>query len=313
MASEALHGNRSHFAAFIHEEKPHPGQVTSARRIAEILADSRLALEHSQVLGLSDALEDRTYQRLNRTIQDRYSIRCAPHVIGVLRDTIDWARRWIEIEINSSNDNPLFDTAGATVHSGGNFYGGHVVQAMDALKTAVANVADLLDRQLELLVDEKFNNGLTANLIAPVQADQWAAGLHHGFKGMQLACSAITAEALKSCTPASIFSRSTEAHNQDKVSMSPIAARDARTITELVQEVAAIHLLAACQAADIRGAGQLASRSRSVHELIRSVAPFVDTDRRLDTDIQAVLRLIHSGELVAACQSEEERKEQTCA
>ncbi|MFJ2581797.1 histidine ammonia-lyase [Kitasatospora aureofaciens] len=309
LASEGLNGNRSHFNAFIHEEKPHPGQITSARRVAEILADSGLALEHSQVLGLSDALEDRGYQRLTRTIQDRYSIRCAPHVIGVLRDTIDWARRWIEIEINSSNDNPLFDVAGGTVHSGGNFYGGHVVQAMDALKVAVANVADLLDRQLELLVDEKFNNGLTPNLIAPVQADEWAAGLHHGFKGMQLACSAITAEALKNTNPVSVFSRSTEAHNQDKVSMSPIAARDARTIVDLVQEVVAIHLLAACQAVEIRGAGQLATRSRAVHDLVRTVAPFVDTDRRMDVDIQAVLRLIRSGELVDAARSEEERKE----
>ncbi|WP_256178297.1 HAL/PAL/TAL family ammonia-lyase [Kitasatospora aureofaciens] len=309
LASEGLNGNRSHFNAFIHEEKPHPGQITSARRVAEILADSGLALEHSQVLGLSDALEDRGYQRLTRTIQDRYSIRCAPHVIGVLRDTIDWARRWIEIEINSSNDNPLFDVAGGTVHSGGNFYGGHVVQAMDALKVAVANVADLLDRQLELLVDEKFNNGLTPNLIAPVQADEWAAGLHHGFKGMQLACSAITAEALKNTNPVSVFSRSTEAHNQDKVSMSPIAARDARTIVDLVQEVVAIHLLAACQAVEIRGAGQLATRSRAVHDLVRTVAPFVDTDRRMDADIQAVLRLIRSGELVDAARSEEERKE----
>ncbi|MFJ9691394.1 histidine ammonia-lyase [Kitasatospora sp. NPDC101183] len=309
LASEGLHGNRSHFNAFIHEEKPHPGQVTSARRIAEILTDSGLALEHSQVLGLSDALEDRGYQRLTRTIQDRYSIRCAPHVIGVLRDTIDWARRWIEIEINSSNDNPLFDVAGATVHSGGNFYGGHVVQAMDALKVAVANVADLLDRQLELLVDEKFNNGLTPNLIAPVQADEWAAGLHHGFKGMQLACSAITAEALKNTNPVSVFSRSTEAHNQDKVSMSPIAARDARTIVELVQEVTAIHLLAACQAVEIRGADLLATRSRTVHDLVRTVAPFVDTDRRMDADIQGVLRLIRSGELVDAARSAEERKE----
>src|SRR5439155_16547928 len=135
---------------------------------------------------------------------------CAPHVIGVLRDTVDWARTWIETEINSSNDNPLFDVEAGDVYSGGNFYGGHVVQAMDSLKVAVANVADLLDRQLELLVDEKFNNGLTPNLIPPVRDDDWQAGLNHGFKGMQIACSAITAEALKSANPVSVFSRSTE-------------------------------------------------------------------------------------------------------
>ena len=99
----------------------------------------------------------------------------------------DVVERWIGVEINSSNDNPLFDTSREEVHSGGNFYGGHVVQAMDSLKVAVANIADLLDRQVELMVDEKFNNGLTPNLIPPVRDDDWQAGLNHGFKGMQIA------------------------------------------------------------------------------------------------------------------------------
>lgn len=299
LTSEALLGNRGHFAPFIHQNKPHPGQVTSAHRIASMLRDSGLALDHSQVLELNDPLGERGYQRLDRTIQDRYSLRCAPHVIGVLRDTIDWATRWIEIEINSSNDNPLFDAHERTVHSGGNFYGGHVAQAMDALKVAAANVADLLDRQLALLVDEKFNNGLTPNLVPRVAEDDWAAGLHHGFKGMQLACSAITAEALKHTMPASVFSRSTESHNQDKVSMSPIAARDARTVIELVEEVAAIHLLAACQAVELRNSGLMSTATRRIHDLVREAVPFTDEDRPMDGDISRVLGLIREESLPA--------------
>ncbi|MEU9349069.1 aromatic amino acid ammonia-lyase [Streptomyces sp. NPDC048278] len=295
MASEALLGNRGHFAAFVHEAKPHPGQLAGAELIAQLLADSRLALPHSQVLDLNDPLDDAGFQHLRRSIQDRYSIRCAPHVIGVLTDTATWATRWLSVEINSSNDNPLFDVDGGTVHSGGNFYGGHVAQAMDSLKTAAANIADLLDRQVQLLVDEKFNNGLTPNLIVPAEQDSWEAGLHHGFKGMQLACSAVTAEALKGTNPASVFSRSTEAHNQDKVSMAPIAARDARTVVGLVEEVAAIHLLTACQALDLRGAELMGSRTRAAYDLIRTRAPFVDTDRRMDADITAVVALIRSG------------------
>ena len=197
LASEATLGNRSHFHAFIHQQKPHAGQRASARFIAGLLDDSHLALEHSQVAALNDPLEQRGYQRLRRSIQDRYSIRCAPHVTGVLRDTLSFVESWIETEINSSNDNPLFDIAEEQVHSGGNFYGGHVAQAMDALKIATASVADLLDRQVELMVDEKFNNGLTPNLIPRTADHDWDAGLHHGFKGMQIACSAITAEALE--------------------------------------------------------------------------------------------------------------------
>jgi histidine ammonia-lyase/phenylalanine ammonia-lyase len=183
------------------------------------------------------------------------------------------------------------------VQSGGNFYGSHITQAMDSLKIAVANLCDLIDRQLELVVDEKFNAGLTPNLIPFFDEDSPEAGLHHGFKGMQLCCSAMTAEALKLSNPASVFSRSTEAHNQDKVSMGSIAARDARSIIELAQNVAAIHLLAVCQALDLRGAQKASPKTRAAHELVRSRVPFLDGDRRMDTDIKEIVDLIRSGEL----------------
>lgn len=300
MTSEAVLGNRGHFAPFVHENKPHPGQVASAKTIAGLLADSELALDHSQIVDLSGGRGDQHYAELTRSIQDRYSLRCAPHVVGVLRDTVTWATNWLEIEINSSNDNPLFDTLGHEVHSGGNFYGGHVAQSMDSLKTAVANIADLLDRQLEHIVDEKFNNGLTPNLIPRFEPGEWRAGLHHGFKGMQIACSAITAEALKNSAPASVFSRSTEAHNQDKVSMSAIAARDAMNVVRLTEEVAAIHLLALCQALELRGVGGSSSLVRAAYELIRKEASSLVDDRAMDADIEAVLALIRSGELTAA-------------
>jgi len=215
----------------------------------------------------------------------------------VLRDTIDWAKRWLTVEVNSSNDNPLFDVAEGIVHNGGNFYGGHVGQAMDALKTAVASVADLLDRQLELVVDEKFNNGLPPNLISLVASDSNEAGLHHGFKGMQIAASSLVAEALKNTMPATSFSRSTEAHNQDKVSMGTIAARDARTVIALTQQVAAIHLLALSQAADLRGDDVVNPAVRTARALVREVSPYVDVDRPMRDDIVRVAELVMSGDL----------------
>jgi phenylalanine ammonia-lyase len=296
MASEALLGNRGHFNAFIHEQKPHPGQVESARVIRNLLADSELALDSEEIFA-GDGLGGKEFLELDRQVQDKYSIRCAPHVSGALRDTLEWVRRWVEVEINSSDDNPLFDAASGRVQSGGNFYGSHITQAMDSLKIAVANLCDLMDRQLELVVDEKFNASLTPNLIPFCDEDSPEAGLHHGFKGMQLCCSAMTAEALKISNPASVFSRSTEAHNQDKVSMGSIAARDARSIIELAQNVAAIHLLAVCQALDLRGAQKASPKTRAVHELVRSRVPFLDGDRRMDTDIKEIVDLIRSGEL----------------
>lgn len=300
MTSEAVLGNRGHFTPFIHRVKPHRGQNASAAAIAGLLAESKLAMDHSQVLKLTGGLDGGDYAKLDRSIQDRYSIRCAPHVIGVLRDTLEWVTSWVTAEINSSNDNPLFDTAEGTVHSGGNFYGGHIAQAMDSLKTAVANVADLVDRQLEHIVDEKFNNGLTPNLIPWFDEDEWRAGLHHGFKGMQIACSAITAEALKQSTPAGIFSRSTEAHNQDKVSMSAIAARDALRVVGLTEEATAIHLLALCQALDLRGVQNSSPVIGRAHAIIRERVPTLDEDRAMEGDINATLDLMRTGQLVNA-------------
>jgi phenylalanine ammonia-lyase len=295
MASEALLGNRGHFDEFLFDAKPHAGIVTSGRHIRSILAGSQLALDSDQLAD--NGMNGDDYHELDRQIQDKYSIRCTPHVNGVLRDTLAWVRDWVETEINSSDDNPLFDVDGQRVRSGGNFYGGHMGQAMDALKVAVANVCDLLDRQLELLVDEKFNAGLTPNLIPRFDPAGPESGLHHGFKGMQLCCSAMTAEALKLSNPATIHSRSTECHNQDKVSMGSIAARDARGIVELAQNIAAIHLIATCQALELRGMEAASPTAREAVRLVRERVTFLDGDRRLDQDVEATVDLIASGAL----------------
>jgi histidine ammonia-lyase len=298
MAVEALRGNRGHYVAFLHEHKPHPGQLRSAGRIAAALADSALAQDHERILASNAPLSGRGVQDLERRVQESYSVRCAPHVTGVLHDTLAWVGPWLEVEINSANDNPLFDVDAGRVRSGGNFYGGHVGQAMDALKVAVASVADLLDRQLQLVVDAKYSNGLPANLVRPTGPAE--VGLHHGYKGMQIACSALTAEALKQAAPATVFSRSTEAHNQDKVSMGTIAARDARTVVELGHEVAAIHLHALCQALDLRGVERASAVTRRVHAAVRTLVPPLDDDRRMDRDIAALVELIRTGGLRTA-------------
>jgi histidine ammonia-lyase/phenylalanine ammonia-lyase len=294
MSCEALLGNRGHFNAFLFDQaKPHPGMVHSARNIRELLADSSLALDSDDIV--SHKLNGADFVELERQIQDRYSIRCTPHVNGVLRDVLSWVETWVGTEMNSSDDNPLFNVAGHRAESGGNFYGGHMGQAMDSLKVALANVCDLMDRQLELIVDEKFSHGLTPNLIPRFAPEHPEAGVHHGFKGMQLCCSAMTAEAMKLCNPATIHSRSTECHNQDKVSMGAIAARDARTIVELAQNIAAIHMIACCQALELRGVERCSPRTRQAFELVREQVPFLDGDRYMDEDIARVVEMIQAG------------------
>ena len=272
LAVLALRGNPAHFNERLFELKPHPGQMRVAGLIRAALGSAHWTRKDS-----SDP------------IQDPYSLRCAPHVIGVLADTLPWIRTLIENELNSANDNPLIDPEEDLVLHGGHFYGGHIAIAMDTLKTAVANVADLLDRQLALLVDVRTNRGLPANLSGAVSE---RAAVNHGFKAVQIATSAWTAEALKLCMPASVFSRSTECHNQDKVSMGTISARDAVRVLELTEQVTAAMLLAVVQGIGLRvenGELERSSLSPEVEAIFSSVReefPPLIEDRALDLTLR---------------------------
>jgi histidine ammonia-lyase len=230
MMTVALMGNANHFDEKLFSVKPHPGQMAVAAKIRGDLHTEELPRNSSR-------------------LQDRYSIRCAPHIIGVMADSLPWMRSFIENELNSANDNPIIDGEGEHVMHGGHFYGGHIAFVMDALKNCVANLADLLDRQMALLMDTKFNHGLPANLTG-ASADRMM--INHGFKAVQIGTSAWTAEALKHTMPASVFSRSTECHNQDKVSMGTIAARDCLRVLQLTEQVAAAALLASTQGLELR-------------------------------------------------------------
>ncbi|MCK9684294.1 HAL/PAL/TAL family ammonia-lyase [Scleromatobacter humisilvae] len=273
-------GNAHHFDEALFAVKPHAGQQRVAARIR---AD--LAIE-------SDKPAARNEQRL----QDRYSLRCAPHVVGVLEDALPFFRQLIENELNSANDNPIIDGEREQVLHGGHFYGGHIAFAMDSLKNAVANVADLLDRQLALLVDTRYNHGLPANLSG---ATGPRAAINHGLKALQISVSAWTAEALKQTMPASVFSRSTECHNQDKVSMGTIAARDCLRVLELTEQVCAAMLVAARQGVALRCAQDDVVPGAALQafqaDLERRVA-FVAEDRALDTDLIALLTAIRARE-----------------
>jgi histidine ammonia-lyase len=273
-------GNAHHYDPVIARAKPHPGQERIARKILGLLNSK------NNDTGLeATALE---------TLQDPYSIRCSPQILGVLLDALEWITRWVEIEANSANDNPLIDPDTGAVLMGGNFYGGHIVFAMDALKSALASAADMSDRQIALMVDPHVNRGLPADL---VRASGGETMYNHGFKAMSIASSALTAEALKATMPAASFSRSTESHNQDKVSMGTIGARDAERICDLLERVTAIHLLAAAQACDIRGNLETRPLIAEIIRRVRSMAGPVMADRPMDGDITALARAMADSDL----------------
>lgn len=270
MVSVAMHGNDFHFDEALFAVKPHLGQ----QQIAAWLRD--------------DLKADKPPRNSDR-LQDRYSLRCAPHVIGVVQDSLPWLRQMIENELNSANDNPIIDGDNERVLHGGHFYGGHIAMAMDTLKTGIANLADLLDRQMAQLMDYKFNNGLPFNLSG---AEGERKPINHGFKAVQIGISAWTAEALKHTMPASVFSRSTECHNQDKVSMGTIAARDCLRVLELTEQVAAASLLAATQGIEIRrrrgelDENHMSDRLKAICSSVLNEFEFVTEDRPLEKDLR---------------------------
>ena len=275
MTSLALRGNPEHFDEFIFAAKPHPGQAAVASYIRKDVANAPTNAER---------------------LQDRYSTRCAPHVIGVLADMLPTFKAMIETEINSANDNPLIDVReqGRVLH-GGNFYGGHIAFVMDSMKNLVANIADLLDRQMATLVDPKFSNGLPPNL-SGVEGPR--AAINHGLKAVQIGASAWTAEALKGTMPASVFSRSTESHNQDKVSMGTIAARDALRALQLTEQVATAQLFATTQALRLREREGILNHSHYSTDLqafldeVGASIPFILEDQPLEVFLRDVVTKI---------------------
>jgi histidine ammonia-lyase len=279
LSVEAMHGQSAHFDARLFAAKAHPGQVRCAAWVREDLG-----------------VGERPTARGSR-MQERYSIRCAPHIIGPLLDALAFSRGVLEIEINGASDNPLVDFETGDVLHGGNFYGGHLAMVADLLKTQLANLADLSERQLVLLNDPAQNGGLPENLVL-VEGPARAA--HHGFKAMEITASALTAEALKLTMPASVFSRSTESHNQDKVSMGTLAMFDLERVLELVESVQAIQLIACAQALECRtrlSGAVLAARPRAIWELVRSRVAATLEDRPMDADIDAARELANDEEL----------------
>ena len=216
-------------------------------------------------------------------------------MIGVLEDALPFFRDTIENELNSANDNPIIDPDLELVLHGGHFYGGHIAFAMDSLKNLVANLADLMDRQMALLVDARYNHGLPANLSG---ATGPRAAINHGLKALQISASAWTAEALKLTLPASIFSRSTECHNQDKVSMGTIAARDCLRVLELVEQVAAALLITARQGIALRQRVQpdlsMGTTLTDMYADLSARIELIEEDRALDRELVALVEAIRS-------------------
>ena len=276
---EVLLGDDTPVADFVHLSKPFSGQIQSAKNIKRKIEGSKLT--HGR-----DDRYDKFFADNDLNIQDNYSMRCAPQVLGVIRDNLEISKNWVEQEINSVNDNPLIDGVNKKIYTSGNFYGGYVAHAMDTLKICAGNLADLLDKEFALLVDHKFNRGLGENLKLSHEP------FYHGFKAMQITLSSLSADVMKNTTAASIFSRPTESLNQDKVSMGTTAANDFSKMIPDLYNMLSIAFIGMAQAVDIRGKDLVSPHLTNIYENIRKDVRPLYEDRRMDFDIEKVYTLI---------------------
>jgi histidine ammonia-lyase len=267
---------------YVHESKPFLGQVTTAANILEKCNDSKLTHK-------AFSRYENFHLQEEQNIQDRYSIRCAPQVLGVIRDNLDISKNWIQTEINGVNDNPLIDPIGEKIYTSGNFYGGYIAHAMDTLRICVGNLADLLDKEFALLIDHKFNKGLGESLKLNENST------HHAFKLIQVTLSSLSADILMNTNAASLYSRPTESLNQDKVSMGTTAARNFSKQLPDLANMLSIAFLGIAQAVDIRGYEKCSKHLQKCYDEVRKHVTKLEVDRRLDLDIQVVNRLLQEG------------------
>ena len=259
LAIEAMQAPDLPFHPWVHERKGHPGQIAVAAYLLAMLEGSR-------------------YTRASGG-QSCYSLRCPPQGLGQVWEALTDARPTIEREINSANDNPLIDPDTGTLYKAGNFYGGHIARLLDTWKLDFAAMATWGNAVVALLVDDRFNNGLPANLTP-------TPGVNSGFKGMQLSVTSLCCAVRQMASPSSIHSVPTEQYNQDVVSLGMHAAVTAMDALECLRNETAMVLLAAAQAVDLRGGPEkLGGGSRKAYAFVREVAAYQDTDRPMETEV----------------------------
>ena len=277
---EALEGSLQPFEDRIHQARPHPHQIECAEYI-------RRLLERSELVRVYDPYR----------VQDAYSLRCIPQVHGAVRDAVAYARRMVEIELNSADDNPLlfWEDGEPLALSGGNFHGEPVALAMDYLATAIADLGNISERRLARLLDPALNGGLLPAFLIE------EGGVNSGLMLLQSTAAALASENKVLAHPASVDNIPTSANTEDHVSMGTIAARQAREVTGNVETILALELMAAAQAIDFRRqkkALKLGKGTAPAYQAIRELVPFIEKDTVMYPYIEAVRQLVGSSALV---------------
>jgi len=271
MSLEAVRGTPAPFDPRIHDARPHAYQQRSAALLRTLLADSEIRESHREN---------------DPRVQDAYSLRCTPQVLGAVGEGLAFAERLVMTELNSATDNPL--VIDGEVLSGGNFHGQPIALALDVMGIVLATLAGLAERRLERVVNPDLSSGLPAFLARDP-------GLESGFMTPQIAAAALVAECRVLATPASVQSVPTEGNQEDVVPMGMTAAWKAGRILANAARIVAIELLAAAQGLDFlrplkpgRGVGGTLAA-------VRALVPPLERDRPLSRDIERIAEGVGGG------------------
>lgn len=290
---QALYGEPEVLCEQIHRARGHRGQLAAAAMITGYLRS------HPDYAKEIDEHHWGTHQKPvapGAEIQDPYSLRCTPQILGAFQDAYWHVEQVVNRELNASTDNPLIFPETETVIHGGNFYGQHVSMVSDYLRLGLVKMALLSERQLERLVNWRYSMGL------PPLLTGGKPGLNSGMMGCQLLATSLAAEARILATPASIQTIPTNANNQDIVSMGTTSAKMTRKILPILWKLLAIESLAIVQAADLRQADNVMGEDyRKFYQLIRGVSPALKEDRPLYEDIERVAALLQSEKAQKVC------------
>ncbi|MEI5907960.1 histidine ammonia-lyase [Bacillus spongiae] len=271
MTMEGLHGIIDAFHPAVHEVRGYQEQMDVAKRIRHLLTDSQLITSQGEM-----------------RVQDAYSIRCIPQVHGATWQALAYVKEKLEIEANAATDNPLIFDEGKTVISGGNFHGQPIAFAMDFLKIAVAELANISERRIERLVNPQLND-LPA-FLSPEP------GLQSGAMIMQYAAASLVSENKTLAHPASVDSIPSSANQEDHVSMGTIGARHASMIINNTRRVLAIEGICAMEATQYRGSDKMASKTKAFWIEGRKVVPSFTEDRVFSDDIERYTEWLQSGD-----------------
>lgn len=281
MSLEALRGTVLAYDPRLHAVRPHPGQVSCAAHLRDLLVGSQYLREATST-----------------DVQDAYTLRCVPQVHGAVSDALGHVARVLQIELNSATDNPLIFQDGQLdlALSGGNFHGEPVALAADLMALALTDLGNMAERRIARLLDSASNGGVLPPFLTQ------HGGLHSGLMMLQYTAAALASENKVLAHPASADSIPTSANTEDHVSMGTIAARKAQTVVEHVETIVAIELICAAQGIDHRRLGsaglKMGRGTQTAYDNVRQRVPFIERDSVMYPHIQAVLTLLREGSLL---------------